>query len=194
MAIVMGLALASVAGWNAFLPLVAIAIVGRGGDRLGLRAPYTALSHPLALVVLLVVLLPIELFLDKIPGWDARNDRIGALYRPLAGALIMAAVTQRTALPGVVAALIGAAVAFGMHTLKVRYRRPLASLLAGIVAPVASGAEDFAALFVIVAALFLPVLGFILAVAFALLAAWLGIVLQRRAARAVHESVSIAQP
>lgn len=190
----MGLVLASVAGWNAFLPLVAIAIVGRVGDRLGLRAPYTALSHPLALILLLVALLPIELFLDKIPGWDARNDRFGALYRPLAGALVMAALTQRTVLPGVGAALIGAAVAFGMHTLKVRYRRPLASLLAGIVAPVASGAEDAAVLLVTVAALFLPIVGLILAIACALVVAWLGISLQRRASRAVHAATPATQP
>lgn len=179
----MGLALAAMAGWNAFLPLVAVAIVGRISDRLGLRVPYAALAQPLALIVLLIALLPIELLLDKIPGWDARNDRVGAFYRPLAGALVMAAVTQRTALPGVVAALLGAAAAFAMHGLKVRYRRPLAAILAGVVTPVASAAEDGAALLVAVAALLLPALGLGLAIAGALLAAWLGIVLHRRVAR-----------
>lgn len=190
----MGLALASVAGWNAFLPLVAIALVDLVSNRLDLHAPYATLSHPIIVGLLLALLLPVELFLDKIPGWDARNDRFGAFYRPLAGALVMAAVTQRTALPGIIAALIGAAAAFGMHTLKVRYRRPLSVILAGIVAPVASSIEDAAVLLVAIAALLLPVLGLILAVACALLVVWTGTVVRHRTAHTARETTAPVQP
>src|SRR4051812_49517541 len=104
--VVMGMALASAAGWNAFLPLVALAIAHRVTSRVPIASPYTFVSSPAGLIVLLALLLPVELFIDKAPGPDARNDRFGMVYRPAAGALIMLATTKDTALPGVLAALI----------------------------------------------------------------------------------------
>ena len=60
----------------------------------------------------------------------------------------MLATTKDTALPGIFAALIGAALALGAHLLKVRYRRPLATLYGGVLTPVASVMEDVAVLLI----------------------------------------------
>jgi hypothetical protein len=182
--VMMGMALASAAGWNAFLPLVALAIAHRVNDRIPIAPPYTFLSGPIGLIALLVALLPIELFVDKAPGPDARNDRFGALYRPAAGALIMLATTKDTALPGILAALIGAALALGTHLLKVRYRRPLATLMAGLVTPVASALEDGAVLLISLVGMLAPIGGLILAALAVFCMWWLGVWARRKAALA----------
>jgi hypothetical protein len=189
--VAMGMALAAAAGWNAFLPLVALAIAHRASHRIPIASPYTFLSSTIGLIVLLAALLPIELFIDKAPGLDARNDRVAILYRPLAGALIMLATTRDTALPGIAAAIIGAALALGMHVLKVRYRRPLALLMSGLITPVASAMEDGTVLLITLAGLLLPILGVILA-ALSALGIWLiGRAVRRRAASVAAESLSV---
>jgi hypothetical protein len=194
--VVMGMALASAAGWNAFLPLVALAIAHRVNNaRVPIASPYTFLSSPIGLIILLVVLLPIELFIDKAPGPDARNDRFGLFYRPASGALIMLATTKDTALPGILAAIIGAALALGMHLLKVRYRRPLATIYGGVVTPVASALEDGAVLLISLIGLLAPIGGLILAALSALGMAWIGTVVRRKAAEsAPAEPVTMATP
>lgn len=173
MHILMGLALAGAAGWNAFLPLIVLVFANRLSPRGDIPAPYRALSNPFVIGALLLVL-SVEIFADKIPGIDAKNDRAGAVYRPLAGAVLMAVATADMVLPGVVAAVIGAAVAFGTHLLKVRYRRRVGRVLAGLGHPVASMAEDATSAFVSVLAVLLPAVGFALAVAFTALTAWIG--------------------
>lgn len=193
MDIVMGMALAGAAGWNAFIPLLALAFAHRLSDRIPIGSSYTFLSSNGGLLILLL-LMPLELFGDKSPGWDARNDRLGLIYRPIAGALIMLATTQGTGLLGILAALIGAALALGMHALKIRYRHPLSSLLGGLPTPVASAGEDFVVIVVCFAALVWPIVGLILLVLAALLAGWLGGVVQRKARRDTAETTTLAAP
>jgi hypothetical protein len=193
MDIVMGMALAGAAGWNAFLPLLALAFAHRLSDRVPIGSPYTFLSSNGGLFALLL-LLPLELFGDKAPGLDVRNDRLGLVYRPVAGALIMLATTKSTNLPAVIAALIGAALALGMHLLKTRYRHPLASLLGGIPTPVASASEDFVVALICFAALLWPVIGLVLVALAALLAWWMGGVVQRKVRREMAETASVVAP
>ncbi len=193
MHIVLGMALAAAAGWNAFIPLLALAFAHRLSDRIPIGSPYTFLSSNGGLFALLL-LLPLELFLDKAPGFDAQNDRLGLIYRPIAGALLMLATTKDTGLPGVLAALIGAALALGMHFLKVRYRRPLINVLAGIPTPVASAGEDFAVIFACFAALVWPIVGLVMMALFAALAWWIGSVVQRKIARNAPQSTPAAAP
>jgi hypothetical protein len=190
------MALAIAAGWNAFLPLVALAIAHRANARVPIGSPYTFLSSPLGLIALLVVLLPLELFIDKAPGPDARNDRFGLFYRPAAGALIMLATTKDTALPGIVAAVIGATLALGAHLLKVRYRRPLATLHGGVLTPVASVMEDGAVLLISLVGLLAPIGGLILAALTALVMGWIGTVVRRKATSETvpAEPVTMATP
>lgn len=193
MNIVLGMALAAAAGWNAFLPLLALAFAHRLSGRIPIASPWTFIASNGGLIVLLA-LLPVELFGDKAPGWDAQNDRLGMIYRPIAGALIMLATTKQTGLPGVLAALIGAALALGMHLLKVRYRRPLVGVMAGIPIPVASVGEDFAVALACFVALLVPVAGLALVALFALLAWWLGTVMRRKMQRDEPEIAATAAP
>lgn len=193
MDIVMGMALAGAAGWNAFIPLLALAFAHRLSDRIPIGPPYTFLSSNGGLFALLL-LLPLELFGDKAPVWDVRNDRLGLVYRPVAGALIMLATTKGTSLPGILAALIGAALALGMHSLKIRYRHPLAGLLGGLPTPVASAGEDFLVILVCFTALVWPIVGLVLVALAALLAGWLGGVVRRKARHDPAETATVAAP
>ena len=182
MHIVLGMALAAAAGWNAFLPLLALAFAHRLSGRIPIGSPYTFLSSNGGILVLLL-LLPIELFGDKAPSIEAVNDRVGTIYRPVAGALIMLATTTGTGLPGILAALIGAALALGMHLLKVRYRHPLSGIMGGIPTPVASAAEDFFVAIGAIVALLQPIAGLAIMAVAALLAWWVGGVVQRKVRR-----------
>jgi hypothetical protein len=182
MHIILGMALAAAAGWNAFLPLLALAFPHRLRGRVPIGSPYTFLSSNGGILALLI-LLPIELFGDKAPSTETINDRLGIVYRPVAGALIMLATTADTGLPAVLAAIIGAALALGMHLLKVRYRRPLSGIMGGIPTPVASAAEDFFVLIGAIVALRVPIAGLILMALAAVLAWWVGNVVERKVQR-----------
>ncbi len=179
MHIVMGMALAAAAGWNAFLALLVLAFAHRLSDRIPIGSPYTFLSSNIGLLMLLL-LLPIELFGDKAPKSERLNDRLGLVYRPVAGALIMLATTTRTGLPAVLAAIIGAALALGMHLLKIRYRHPLSGILSGLPSPAASAGEDFFVAVGAVVTLLLPIAGLIIMALAALLAWWVGNLVQRK--------------
>ncbi len=179
---VLGMALAAAAGWNAFLPLLALAFAHRLSGRIPIGSPYTFLSSNGGILALLL-LLPIELFGDKAPSIERVNDRLGLIYRPVAGALMMLATTKGTGLPAVLAAVIGAALALGMHLLKVRYRRPLSGILGGIPTPVASAGEDFFVAMGAILALLLPIAGGIVMLLAALLVWWIGNVVQRKVRR-----------
>lgn len=192
MHIVLGMALAAAAGWNAFLPLLALAFAHRLSGRIPIGSPYTFLSSNGGLLALLV-LLPIELLGDKAPTTEAINDRLGVVYRPAAGALIMLAATAGTGLPAVAAALIGAALALGMHLLKVRYRRPLAGILGGIPTPVASAVEDFFVAIGAVVALLQPIVGLIVMALAAALAWWGGFAVRRKVERDAARMASAPQ-
>lgn len=187
MAVVMGAALAGAAGWNAILPLLLLGFAARLGHRVVLAPPYIALSGTLALLLLLL-LLPVELLLDKIPDMDARNDRFGVVYRPVAGALAMLAVTGQAGIAAVFLALLGAALALAMHLLKVRYRRPLTGVMGGLPVPIASVAEDFLVVLISFVALLLPALGVGVLAIVAALAGWLGAVFRRRPTRDVAQA------
>ncbi|MHB8647564.1 MAG: DUF4126 domain-containing protein [Thermomicrobiales bacterium] len=189
MHIVLGMALAAAAGWNAFLPLLALAFAHRLSGRIPVGSPYTFLSSNGGILVLLL-LLPIELFGDKAPSIERMNDRAGLIYRPVAGALIMLATTTGTGLPAVLAAVIGGALALGMHLLKVRYRRPLSGILGGIPTPVASAVEDFFVAMGAIIALLLPIAGCVIMLLAAVLAWWVGGVVERKVRR---DAVAVAQ-
>ena len=87
-----------------------------------------------------------------------------------------------------------AALALGMHLLKVRYRRPLVGVMAGIPTPVASAGEDFAVALVCFAALLWPVIGLIVAALLALLAWWVGNVVRRKVQRDKPEIAAATAP
>ena len=82
------------AGLNAYIPLLIVALAARfpeGDPLLKLSEPYDLLAS-WWVIGLLVVLLAIEVLVDKIPAVDTINDTIQTIIRPVAGAILFAGV------------------------------------------------------------------------------------------------------
>src|SRR5690242_2203750 len=87
--IIAGFGLAAPAGLNAWLPLLITGLAGRFGF-IKLTQPFDMLTNTWVLLVL-VILLTIEIFADKIPAVDSINDIIHTFIRPVAGGILFAA-------------------------------------------------------------------------------------------------------
>jgi hypothetical protein len=71
-----GFGLAGAAGLNAYIPLLAIALLGRFGV-VTLHAPFDVLTHG-AVIAVLAVLLVVELVVDKVPVVNVSSAGFGA--------------------------------------------------------------------------------------------------------------------
>lgn len=151
--------LSSSAGLNAYLPLLVVALAARYTDLITLQGPWTALESPWTIGVL-VVLLIVEFFADKVPAINHANDAIQTLIRPTAGAILFAASTDVVSnVHPVVAIVLGLLTAGAVHVAKSAVVRPAVTATTGGVAnPVVSMAEDLIALVLSVVAVVLPVL------------------------------------
>ncbi len=168
-----GLGLASAAGLNAYVPLLALALLARWTDLVQLPGAWAWLQDPWSIGVL-VVLLVVEVTADKVPGLDHVNDLVQTAVRPVAGGLVVGAGTDQASLVQDPAAwvssgdwvpvVLGAGTAFLVHLLKSGSRAVVNTATAGLGAPVASTAEDALAVGLSVAALLLPVLVLVLLV------------------------------
>lgn len=146
-----GLGLAVPAGLNAYIPLLIVAIANRFTGGIELDAPYDLISSN-AGIVALIVLLTVEIVVDKIPGLDHLNDLIHSAIRPPAGAALMMAATSSTNLSPVIALVVGLACAAGIHAIKSAARPLVTMTTGGIGNPLVSMGEDgLAALTAIVA-------------------------------------------
>ena len=136
-----GLALAAASGWNTFLPLLILAL----GDRVAgdlLDRPYTAISS-LGGIVTLLVLVTVELVVDKIPRADLINDILGSAVRPAAGALCcMSLAASDDSLHPVLALIAGLVIAGAMHWWRAGWRRVVEVESRGIGTPLVSIVED----------------------------------------------------
>lgn len=133
--------LAGAAGLNAYIPLLIVAVLGKVGV-LNLSQPFDALSSWPAIGVL-VVLLVIEIVVDKVPGADHVNDVVQTFVRPAAGAILFAANTG--VVKGVdptVALIAGLFMALSVHATKAAARPVVNATTLGIGAPFISTAED----------------------------------------------------
>lgn len=173
MELLTGLGLASAAGLNAYVPLLALGLLARWTDLVQLPASWAWLEDPWALGVL-GVLLVVEVTADKIPGVDHVNDLLQTVVRPVSGGLVVGAGTDQASLvadPSAwvssgdwVPVLAGAGIALAVHLLKAGGRTVVNATTAGLGAPVASTAEDVLAVGLSLAALLLPVLVLVLLV------------------------------
>lgn len=151
-----GLGLASSSGLNAYIPLLVLALADRFSTIVELRQPFDVLSSPWVILLLLLVL-PIELILDKIPRLDSRSDRVHTLIRLPAGAIAMMATTSESGvLHPLLAALLGAAVTAAVHLFKLRSRPAITRTTAGVANPFVSVIEDFGVIVVSVTACLVP--------------------------------------
>lgn len=139
-AILTGLGLAAAAGLNAYIPLVVVgALQALGWVDFG--SPYDNLANPWVLGVL-VLLLIVEVFADKVPVVDSVNDVIQTVIRPAAGAVLFAASTGVTDVPPAMALVAGLLTAGAVHGTKAAIRPVVNAGSAGAAAPVVSTGED----------------------------------------------------
>lgn len=177
--------LSSSAGLNAYIPLLLVALAGRFPQQdplLTLGEPYDLLSHWLVIAVLVVLLL-IEMTVDKIPAVDTLNDIVQSIIRPAAGALLFAANAEViSGVSPLLALVAGLILAGGVHATKGAARPLVTAGTAGTGNWLVSLLEDIVAVFVSILSILLPLLGFLFVVACILLL----VILYRRRRRRRH--------
>jgi hypothetical protein len=172
--------LAAATGLNAYLPLFIVGLLARFTDLITLKPPWNALSNPVVLAVIAVLLL-IEMTVDKIPAVDTVNDVIQTVFRPAAGAILFAASGNVISdMSPVLAMVCGLLVAGGVHAAKFASRPAVTASTLGTANPVVSLAEDAVSGVTTVVAIVAPAL--ILAIVL-LAALWLVRRRSRRGAR-----------
>ena len=168
MELLTGLGLASAAGLNAYIPLLAMGLLARFTELVNLPHGWAWLENGWVLTIV-AVLLVVEVVADKIPALDSVNDVIQTFVRPTAGGIVFgagtASQTAAVADPGAfvtsgqwIPIAIGVVVALVMHLTKTAVR-PVANVAtAGFAAPVLSTVEDVTSIGLVFAAILLPVL------------------------------------
>ncbi|WP_034649714.1 DUF4126 domain-containing protein [Corynebacterium vitaeruminis] len=158
--------LATSAGLNAYIPLLAYGLLARYTDFVSLPEGWMWLTDPILLSIVGALLL-IEIVADKAPAVDSVNDVIQTLIRPTSGGLMFAsAFADETVSSGSVFSepktwvllVVGFAVALAMHLFKTTARPAVNAGTAGLGAPVVSTAEDVVAASLTATAIFAPVL------------------------------------
>ncbi|MGC4809986.1 DUF4126 domain-containing protein [Micromonospora sp. DT228] len=163
-----GTGLAASAGLNAYIPLLALGLLGRYTDLIDLPSGWTWLGNGWVIVIL-AVLLAVEMVADKVPVVDHINDVVQTVVRPTAGGLAFGAGSSSETVtvsdPGSffsshqwVPVVTGVLLALGVHLLKSAARPVINASTAGFGAPVASTAEDATSVVVSLVAIILPVL------------------------------------
>ena len=161
--------LAAATGLNAYLPLLIVGLLARYTSLVALKAPWNALTDPVVLGVV-GVLLVIEFTVDKIPAVDTVNDVIQTVFRPAAGAVLFAARGNGISnVSPVLAMICGLLLAGGVHPAKAAARPAVTAGTAGLGNPVVSLAEDAVSGVTTVVAVVAPVLLMLLLLA----AVWL---------------------
>lgn len=184
-ALLTGLGLAGPAGLNAYIPLLTLALADRVTDKINLTGPFAVLSST-PVIILLIVLLTVEIIVDKVPGADHVNDVIQTFVRPAAGAiLMMAATTNAVDLSPVVMAVLGILTAGTIHAAKATSRPAVTVGTGGVFNPVVSMGEDMLATVMSVAAIFVPVLAVLFLIILVVLAVWMF----RKARKAIGRGV-----
>jgi hypothetical protein len=155
--IVSAFGLAGAAGLNAYIPLLIVAVLGRA-EVIKLNEPFDALTSWWAIGAL-VILLIVEVVVDKVPGADHVNDVIQTFIRPAAGAILFAANVGivKDASP-VLAMVAGLLLAFGVHATKAAVRPVVNATTLGVGAPVVSVAEDLTSAIASILAIYAPIL------------------------------------
>ena len=163
--------LASASGLNAYIPLLIVALTARFTNLLKLNLPFDILTNGWVIGAL-VVLLAIEIIIDKIPAADTLNDVIQTFVRPTAGAILFAASTNAiTDLNPIVAAILGLILAFGVHAAKATARPVVTASTGGLGNAFVSVGEDVVSTSVALVAIVVPVvIGVLLASAVAFIA------------------------
>ena len=174
MELLTGFGLATAAGLNAYIPLLALGLLGRFTDLVSLPHAWTWLENGWVMAIVAVLLL-VEVVADKIPALDSINDTIHTFVRPTAGGIVFgsgtAAQTAAVADPGSfvtsgqwIPIAIGVVTALVVSLTKSAVRPAANVATAGVAAPVLSTIEDVASIGLVFVAILLPVLVLVVAV------------------------------
>ncbi len=156
--ILTGFGLSSSAGLNAYLPLLIVALTAKFTKLITLNEPYTALTSWWVIGVLVVLLL-IEIFADKVPAVDTINDIVQTFVRPVAGAILFAASSNVIAdINPILAMICGLFVAGTVHVVKSTVRPMVTALTAGTGNAVVSTVEDIVSALTALLSILLPLL------------------------------------
>jgi len=157
-AILTGAGLAAPAGLNAYIPLLILALADRATDRVTLHGPYDAISSN-AGIAILILLLSIEIAVDKVPGIDHINDLVQSFVRPAAGVIVALASTSGVvSVSPAIMVLLGLVLAGSVNAVKVTSRPAFTLGTGGIFNPFVSMAEDGIAVIASMVAIFIPIL------------------------------------
>lgn len=150
--------LSASAGLNAYLPLLVVALAAKYTDLIKLNEPWDIMTSGWVIGALVVLLL-IEMTVDKIPAVDTINDTIQTIGRPAAGAVLFAASSGVVGdLHPVVAIIAGLLLAGTVHTAKTVARPVVTASTAGTGNWLVSILEDILALISAILAILLPVI------------------------------------
>jgi len=183
-----GFGLATAAGLNAYIPLLALGLLSRFTDLVTLPHGWAWLENGWVMTIV-AVLLVVEVVADKIPALDSINDAIQTFVRPTAGGIVFgsgtAAETAAVTDPGAFAhtgqwipVAIGVVTALAVSLTKSTVRPAANIATAGMAAPVLSTVEDIVSVGLVFAAILVPVL--VLVAVLALVWAVMRIVRRRR--------------
>jgi hypothetical protein len=155
------------AGLNAYIPLLIVALAGRfpiDNPLVELAQPYDVLSSWWTIGVLVILLL-IEMFVDKVPAVDSINDVIQTLIRPTAGAILFAANAQViTDISPVITITAGLLLAGSVHVTKGVIRPVVTTTTAGTGNWLVSIIEDIIAFFVSILSVLIPILALLVTI------------------------------
>jgi Domain of unknown function (DUF4126) len=187
-----GFGLATAAGLNAYIPLLALGLLSRFTDLVTLPHGWAWLENGWVMTIV-AALLVVEIVADKIPALDSINDAVQTFVRPTAGGIVFgsgtAAQTSAVADPGAFAqsgqwipVAIGVVTALVVSLTKSTVRPAANVATAGMAAPVLSTVEDIFSVGLVFAAILIPVL--VLVAVVALVWAVVRILRRRRRQRA----------
>jgi hypothetical protein len=170
-----GFGLATAAGLNAYIPLLALGLLSRFTDLITLPHGWAWLENGWVMTIV-AALLAVEVVADKIPALDSVNDAVQTFVRPTAGGIVFgsgtAAQTSAVADPGAfvhsgqwVPVAIGVVTALVVSLTKSTVRPAANVATAGMAAPVLSTIEDVASIGLVFAAILVPVLVLVAVVA-----------------------------
>jgi len=168
MELLTGLGLATAAGLNAYIPLLALGLLSRFTDLVNLPATWSWLENGWVMAIVAVLLI-VEIVADKAPALDSVNDIVQTVVRPTAGGIVFgsgtAAETAAVTDPGAFAqsgqwipVAIGVVTALVVSLTKTAVRPAANVATAGVAAPVLSSVEDGLSVGLVFVAVLLPVL------------------------------------
>lgn len=168
-ALASSLGLATATGLNTYLPLLTVSVLSRLG-LIQLSEPFDLLAHPITMIVL-VALAIIDFIGDKVPAVDSVLHIIGLVISPIAGAIVaLAAAHDVVAIHPAVVAVAAIIAAAGTQSARASIRPAVTAATGGTANSFLSFFEDALSFVLSLFAIFLPILGLIIALVLAFVA------------------------